>query len=147
MTCLAVSLNARVSCLNDLDLTAPVVATGLSTPITSATDLASGCPPARQAYRHRRRQDHRGFAHIAHLASTASGELDPSITVTKEDLLVIDVSLIDFHSAKESAAATYKNGLSVPPTMRIRWSRVRPGSLAVDTVDAPGQTTPTTTSP
>jgi len=117
LTSLAVALTAGATCLDDLDLLKPLVATGLTRPIGSVTTA------------HRRVHqlaDHadsiddkmtRAMRTIRSRAWNALDDLNPTTQARRADPLIIDIdaSLIHIHSNKQDAAPTYKGGYGFHP--------------------------------
>lgn len=139
LSTLAIALNAGASCLDDLTLTNPLVATGLVSPVASVptahrrihqlaeriNTVDERLTPAMRTLRTR--------------AWSALGELNPTTLASKDNPLIIDVdaSLIHIHSKKAVRHRDVQERPWLPPAVRVR--RPRPWTWwgAVGAADAP----------
>lgn len=128
MTSLAVALTAGATCLDDLDLLKPLVATGLTRPIDSMTTAHRRI---HQLHDHADLVDDkmtRAMRQARTLAWNALGALNPIASATRDDPLIIDIdaSLIHIHSNTQNGRTDLQRRLRVPPPVRLR--RPRTGS-------------------
>lgn len=117
LSSVAVALTAGATCLDDLDLLTPLVATGLVTPIPSTATAHRRIHQLADSVDRVDDRMTRAMRTLRSRAWTALDDMNPTATMSRDTPLILDIdaSLIHIHSTKQDAAPTYKHGFGFHP--------------------------------
>lgn len=114
---MAVVLTAGATCLDDLGLLTPLVATGLVTPIPSTATAHRRIHQLADSVDRVDDRMTRAMRTLRSRAWTALDDMNTTATMSRDTPLILDIdaSLIHIHSTKQDAAPTYKHGFGFHP--------------------------------